>query len=139
MNGNAVMELLETNLAAAMPTRVVTRTAMDFANRPKADMEKGVLTMIALSVDDLNSPPDLADYAGKLKIVLVGEFCLADDKALGEDIEAAEWALWEEIKTFIKAPGAGLCPLDATRLQLSGQVDAPFGWIAVDLEYSQLD
>lgn len=138
MNGNQVMTLLKTNLAAAMPARVVTRSAKDFAQRPVSEMTKGVITLVALNVGNLAAERDLRDTAGKLNLMLLGEFKLSES-ATGEQIEVAEWALWDEIDAFLRSPGLGLCPLNPMRLQLSGQADAPYGWIAVELEYSELD
>lgn len=138
MIGNDVMVLLKAGLQAAMPTRLVTRTALDFAQRPAADISKGVVTLIALNVNDLAAQRDLQDVAGKLNILLLVEFKLGE-KATGEQVELAEWAAWEEVKAFIQAPGTGLCPLNAMRLMFSAQEKAPYGWIAVELEYSELD
>lgn len=138
MIGNAVLDLLKTNLQAAMPGRIVTRSAKDFAQRQSAEIAAGVVTLVSINVADLASQRDLQDFTGKLNILLMVEFKLAES-APPEQVEVAEWAAWEEIKAFIKAPGAGLCPLDATRLTFSAQSKAPWGWIAVELEYSELD
>ena len=142
MNGEAVMALLKTNLeawfAANPPVRVVTRELMDFSQRKDADMATGVVSIAGLVVDGLDSVRDLQDLAGKLQILLVAQFKLGETKT-GLEVEQAEWALWEQIKAFCKAPGAGLCPLSPVRMQLSGQVHRPYGEIVVDLIYQELE
>lgn len=138
MNGHLVMTRIADRMQLQLPNRLVTRNALDFAQRQAEEMERGVITLVALAVEDLDTQRDLADTAGKLRILLMGEFKLAES-AQGEDVERAEWELWQEVYAFLLCPGLGLCPLAPKRLQLSGQEQAPYGWIAVDLEYSELD
>lgn len=142
MNGEAVMALLATNLAAHFtanpPVRVVTRELMDFALRKDTDLATGVVSLAGLVVEGLDAVRDLQDLTGKLQIILVGQFKLGETKT-GLEVEQAEWILWEQVKAFCKAPGAGLCPLSPVRLQLSGQVHRPYGEIVVDLIYQELE
>lgn len=142
MNGEAVMALLATNLAAHFaanpPVRIVTRELMDFSQRRDADMASGVVSIAGLVLDGLDTVRDLQDMSGKLQVLLVGQIKLGETKT-GLEVEQAEWALWEQIKVFCKAPGAGLCPLSPVRLQLSGQVHKPYGEIVVDLIYQELE
>lgn len=142
MNPEAVMALLATNLQAYLTaeasTAKVTRKAKDFAQRPKAEIAAGVVTLIGGALNDLDSARDLADVAGKMQIVLLYEFKLPEN-ADGLTVEQAEWAFWDLIKEFLLAPGAGLCPLIAKRAQPSMQLDAPFGWLSVELEYAEID
>lgn len=138
MNGAEVMRSLCDALQSALPHRVVSRSAKDFAQRPKHELDAGTLTLVALSVSNLDAERDLRDTAGKLSLLLLGELKLGE-RASGEEVEDAEWALWGEIDAFMRAPGIGLCPLNPVRLQLSGQAQIPYGWIAVEMEYSELD
>lgn len=137
-DGNAILDLLKTNIQAAMPTRLVTRSATDFQNRSAADRRGGVVTLVSLTVNDLKAPRAIEDHAGKLRIGVTAEFELAET-ADGEAVETAEWALWEEIKAFALAPGLGLCPLDALNLVFSGQASAPQGWVFVLFEFGELE
>jgi len=138
MTPDALLDLIETNLQAACPNRLVTREGLDFAQRPQVDMRRGVITIIGMGLSDLKAPRAVEDIAGRLKLVLLGEIQLPE-KATGLEVEKAEWALWEEIKAFTRAPGAGLCPLDALGVALSGQIKKPYGFAAVECEYAEID
>ena len=112
MNADTTLDLIASKLALALPTRLVTREALDFAQRSTVDMRRGVVTVIGRGITDLMGPAASQELQGCLKVMLIGELQLPE-KATGLMVEKAEWALWEEIRAFIAAPGPGLCPLDA--------------------------
>lgn len=134
----ATMELLKTRLAAALPTRVITREPVDVGRSADADLVKGILALVVLKITDLRAPREIAAHAGKLIIGVAADIKLAEN-AGGAAVEAAELAFWKELLDFLKAPGAGLCPLDALEVQFSGQAAAPYGWFFARLEYSEID
>jgi hypothetical protein len=142
MNGETMMALLATNLLTHFtnnpPARIVTRELMDFAQRKDSDLATGVVSVAGIVLDGLDSVRELQDMAGRFRIILVGQFKLGETST-GLQVEQAEWALWEQVKAFCKAPGAGLCPLSPVRMQLSGQVHKPYGEIVVDLDYQELE
>jgi hypothetical protein len=138
MDVNAIMDLLKTNMQAALPARVVTRSARDPAAYQLDDIKKGVIALVALNIGDLKAPREIADHAGKLLIGVAADLQLAES-ATGQEVEAAELALWMEVHNFLKAPGLGLCPLDALDVTFSGQTAAPQGWLFARFEYSEID
>ena len=138
MASNDTMVLLRERLQAAMPGRLVTRSAGDFAQRPTQDRRRGVVTLATTAITDLDAPDAYFDVAGKVRIALLAEFELSE-KASGEDVEAAEWALLDEIRAFVRAPGAGLCPLAVLNADFSSQAAVPTGWLFVVLQYAELD
>lgn len=139
-----VLDLLKTNLETYFavpgnaPPRIVSRELVDFAQRPDADLASGVVSYAGLVLGDLDTQRDLLDVAGRLQIVMLGQFKLSE-AATGLEVEHAEQALWEQIKKFCQAPGAGLCPLTPMRVEFSGQQYKPYGVIAVDLIYQEID
>lgn len=126
------LENLKNALQAAMPTRVVTRDLMNFALRKEADLEAGVLTIMA------NRERGYANYRGReaalgrLSVLVVGQLKLPED-ALPSEVEDAEFAFAEEVKDFLRS----VLPVEAADLletRWSGQLEAPYGWFAMEME-----
>lgn len=138
MADNETMVLLRERLQAAMPGRLVTRSARDFAQRPQPERRQGVVTLAATGITDLLSPEAFFDVSGKLGIVLLAEFEL-EEKATGEQVESTEWTLFEELRAFVRTPGAGLCPLAIVSVEFSRQEAVPTGWLFAVLQYAELD
>ena len=129
----ARMAALKTELVTAMPTRVVTRKLKDFADRPKADIAAGVFTLISKGERGYRNYNGREAMDGRHSMLLVGQIELGED-ADGEAVEDAEFAMVEEVKAFVRALPAELCSLVMTGFQQSGQLDAPYGWVAITLE-----
>ena len=126
------LEALKAGLAAAMPARVVTRDLLSFDLRQESDLLAGVLTVVT------NREGRYANYRGReaqmgrLNVVVVGQLKLAED-ALPSEVEDAEFAFVEQVKDFL----AGILPVEAIDLletRFSGQMEAPYGWFAMDWE-----
>lgn len=126
------LEALKAGLAAAMPARVVTRDLLSFDQRQESDLLAGVLTVVT------NREGRYANYRGReaqmgrLNVVVVGQLKLAED-ALPSEVEDAEFAFVEQVKDFL----AGILPVEAIDLletRFSGQMEAPYGWFAMDWE-----
>lgn len=125
---------LKTALATAMPTRVVTRDFMDFAQRAEADLVKGVVSLIGAGEKDYAGYLGRATQLGTVPFVIVGQIKLAE-VAMPSAVEDAEDLLAEEIKAFCRNPGSALLGGILMRsFRQSGQMEAPYGWIAVELE-----
>lgn len=123
---------LKAALAAAMPTRVVTRDLLGFEQRAQSDLEAGVLTVIASRESSYANYRGREADLGKVAVAVVGQLKLPED-ALPSEVEDAEFAFVEEVKTFLQ----GSQPVNAVDLletRFSGQLDAPYGWFAMDWE-----
>lgn len=127
------MVALKDALATAMPARVVTRKLKDFADRPKADIAAGVLTLVSSGEGGYRNYNGREAMDGRHRLLLVGQIELAEDSD-GEAIEDAEFAMVEEVKGFMRALPPSLCSLVMTGFRQSGQVEAPYGWVAIDME-----
>lgn len=126
-------EALRAGLQAAMPSRVVTRDFKDFAQRRKADLQAGVVTVIAQGEKGYANYLGRAAQLGTVGAILIGQLQVAEQDP-PHAVEDAEFVLAEEIKTFCINPGGALGGLVMTSFRQSGQMDHPFGWIAVELE-----
>lgn len=138
MTADEILELICSSMAAEIEGPLVTRNALDFVQYPPDQRRAGVITLILDGGANLKAPRAVADCAGTLKLWALYEFELPESST-GLQVEQKELAMWELIKAFIAAPGAGLCPLDAISFRNSGQVSAPLGWLAVQLEYAELE
>lgn len=127
------MAALKTALTTAMPTRVVTRKLKDYADRKKEDLAVGVFTLISHGERGYKNYNGREAMDGRHRMLLVGQIELIED-AEGDAVEDAEFAMVEEVKAFVRALPADLCSLVMTGFQQSGQLDAPYGWVAIDLE-----
>lgn len=126
------LEALRGDLAAALPARVVTRDLLGFDLRRQDDLAAGVLTVVAgREFGYANYRGREADL-GRVAAVVVGQVKLPED-ALPSAVEDAEFAFAEEIKTYLRGalPVSGI---DLVETRFSGQLEAPYGWFAMDWE-----
>ena len=130
------MELIKTTFAAALPLRVVTRDLEDFTERPRADLEKGVYTLVSADEGGYANYNTREGMDGKQRIKLIGQFVMPEDTA-GSAIEDAEFAMVDEIKGLIRTRPAALAQLFITGFINSRQLDKPYGWVSIDLEFLQ--
>lgn len=128
------MELIKTLLAAALTARIVTRDLLDFAQRKDADLLAGIYTLVSNGEGGYQNLNGREAMDGTQRILLVGQIRL-DEDAVPSAIENAELAMVDEIKAFLRARPAQIIQLYMTGFRQSQQMDAPYGWVSVDLEY----
>ncbi len=119
-------------LATALQTRVVTRDLLSFDQRSETDLAAGVLTVIASREGNYANYRGREADLGKLSVAAVGQLKLPED-ALPSEVEDAEFAFAEEVKAFLQT----VLPVEAVVLletRFSGQLEAPYGWFAMDWE-----
>lgn len=127
------MALVAALLADRFPARLVTRSMKDFAARQPADLKRGIYTLISLGESDYANLRDRAAMDGRHRMLLVGQIQIGE-KTEPEAIEDAEFVMAEEIKDFARNLPPALACLEMKNFRQSGQVEHPYGWIAVDLE-----
>ena len=126
------LNALKNGIAVAMPARVVTRDLLSFDLRQESDLLAGVLTVLASREGRYANYRGREAQMGRLNVVVVGQLKLAED-ALPSEVEDAEFAFAEEVKDFL----AGSLPVADVQLietRFSGQLEAPYGWFAMDWE-----
>ena len=135
---NDRMIALKNALAAQYPARRVTRVFRPLEQIPDADLAAGVYSLVAGGEGEFTNVAGYSAKDGKQAIILVAQLKVApinNAEADGEAVEAAELAIVDEVKAFCNALPATLCQLDLTGWGGSRQMDAPYGWVAFDLEY----
>jgi hypothetical protein len=129
------IESLKSLLAELCPQRVVTRTFKDFAQRDKADLKRGIYTIVFQGIPGTGK---LGGSPARVKLLLMGQF-VAEEGAEGDVIEAGELAMISEITDLKRAAGERyptIPTLEVLEVASSSQLDAPFGWVAAVLEMS---
>lgn len=129
----ARMQALAAHLAVAAPSRIVTRSYADFSGREKADLRSGIFTIISAGeksfVDEVYEPGDYGSH----DILITGQIQL-DEGSTGEETEDAEFGLIADLKAAVAGPlPSELLGLTLHSWRQSGQIEAPYGWIAAQL------
>ena len=125
------MNLIKTLLAAALPLRIVTRDLLDFGQRY---CTAGVYTLVSNGEGGYENLNGREAMDGTQRILLVGQVQLGEDVAPSA-IEDAELAMVDEIKALLRARTSQIIQLYMTGFRHSQQMDAPFGWVSIDLEF----
>lgn len=120
-----ILDAVKAALAAAAPTRVVTRKLEDFSERKSSDLEKGVFTLVSKGEKRIDQ------FISSLNCLLVGQILLGEDSD-GEAVEEAELVMLDDVRRFIS--GVQGCQVVMTSWSQSQQIELPYGWIAVELE-----
>lgn len=119
-------------LAAAMPTRTVTRELKHFDDHVDAEISAGVLMVTSRSEGLYSQSLGMVAKEGTQKLLLIGHIKLAESVS-GEALEDAEIAFIEELKAALRItiPGIGI---RLTRVEHSGQTDKPYGWLVASID-----
>jgi hypothetical protein len=128
------MDLIRSSFAAARPARVVTREYKDRNLLSAADLAAGTYAIMSRGEGGYANLPERKAMDGTHRILVAGQFQLAET-ATGKAIEDAEFVMVEEWKTFVRALPAGMCRLEMIRWDQSAQIEHPYGWVAIALEY----
>lgn len=129
---SSALEGIRASLAAAMPGRVVSRSFRPLSQLSDPELRRGVVAVVCLEEDGYANYRGREAQLGRLKVLLVAHLRVAD-KAAPVEVEDAEWALAEEVKAWL----AGSLPVRECLLQTlrqSGQLEAPYGWVVMELE-----
>lgn len=128
------LALLSGHLAAALPLRVVTRSLKDPASHADEDLAAGILTLVAFGEGGYPNLNGRLGMDGRGKAALIGHLKVGE-KEEPLAVEQAEFALYEDVLNALRTgPGLLRC-LDINDFRQSGQIEHPYGWIAIELEW----
>ncbi len=125
---------LEAALTAGLPTRHIFRGCEPYVDRTAAQLAAGVLNILIDREDAYAAGRGRAAQAGTLAVLLVGYLQVDENTAGKADLQDAEAALAEEIKTWVKAPAIVTFDVRLDYVRFSRQLEFPYGWIIVALE-----
>lgn len=132
---DATLSALSAGLAAALPAgRIVTRSFQPLALRNQADLLAGVFTLVCRGESGYANYLGREADLGALRVLLFGQLLLPGNPS-GLQVEQAELAMAEEVKTFLRSPlPAGVRECLARSFEQSAQLEVPMGWIGFELE-----
>lgn len=126
------MDNIETAAKAFFTSRVIKRSLFKhFDDHDKSDIEKGVIMILSRGEAGYKNGLGMTAKEGILTVLFVCHIKLAES-ATGLEIEKAEGAMIEEIKSFLRVgvPGMSLKP---DRIDQSQQLAHPYGWVVAKL------
>lgn len=134
MAAETVLEALRSGLAAAMPARQVSRRFRAMGELSAAALAAGDVAIVCRGEKDFANYNGREAQLGTLEVMLVGRLQVGDEDGLA--VEQAELALAGEVKAFVATRPwpAGIDDIRFLRVRQSGQLEAPFGWVVMDLE-----
>lgn len=127
------MKAVADSFDASVPHRLVTRSFKPFDARKPAELEVGIYTLIS------NGEKGYKNFLGRRakdgfhNMLLIGQIKVKSPYE-GVDIDDAESDLVDEVKAWLQNLPLPLSTLAATGFRQSAQLDAPYGWVAFDLE-----
>jgi hypothetical protein len=133
------MNLIKTSLATALPLRIITRDFLPHDQRKHEDLAAGIYTIISRDEGNYPNYSGREGMDGSQGIKIIGQIKLAEaaTRTTTSAIEDAEFTMVDEIKGFLRVRPAALAQLFMKRFSQSMQLDAPYGWISIDLDFLQ--
>ncbi len=126
------MDDIETAAKAFFVNRVVKRSLLKhYSDHAAGEIEKGVIAIISRGESEYKNGLGMTAKEGTQSILFVCHIKV-DENAEPVEVEKAEGAVIEEIKSFLKqgVPGMSLKP---ERIDQSQQLAAPYGWVVAKL------
>lgn len=126
---------LAAHLTTSCPLRVVTRSLKDFALREDADLTDGILTVVGGGAGRFRNLRERLGMDATQRVTLVGQLRVAES-AEPLAVEQAEFTLYDEVIAALQAGAGTLRCIDIADFRQSAQLEHPYGWIALDLEWA---
>lgn len=132
----AALDALVVKLAAALPGRTVSRDFQPLSARSQAQLLAGVVSVVLASESAPKNNLAAGFSFGWKRLVVVAQFELAGAVS-PLAVEQAELALRDALLPALAlAPfPAGMQAVRVLEVRYSGQLEAPFGWVAVEAEF----
>lgn len=126
---------LAAHLTTACPTRAVTRSLKDFAQRTDAELAAGILSVIGSGAGRFRNLRERIGMDATQRVIVVGQLRVAES-ATPLAVEQAEFTLYDEVIAALQAGAGTLRCIDIADFRQSAQLEHPYGWIALDLEWA---
>ncbi|EGW55166.1 hypothetical protein [Candidatus Endoriftia persephonae] len=120
---NAIQPVLE----AALPGRLVERGFIPYETRSQPELLQGVVNLVASDEGHYNAARGMAAREGTLQLILSCHLQVEEAQTSAE-LQQAEIDLAEQIKAFVRGGVQGMS-LSLESLQLSRQLEHPYGWV----------
>lgn len=125
MTISGLLSLLRAQAGLAMPKRIIAGDLKDFRERDQRDLEQGVVTLL------LGEEEAVDQWSSTLVLTVVGQLNVREREHSKVDLEQAEIALRDEIRAFLRNPGADVPHISISQIRYSSQMEFPFGYVAI--------
>lgn len=126
------MEFIDTAAQAFFTTRVVKRSLLQhYDDHAAADLASGVIMMVSRGEGEYKQGLGMTAKEGTQTVLFVCHIKVAESVAQVE-VEKAEGAMIEEIKSFCRAGVTGMT-LKPESFSQSQQLAHPYGWVVATL------
>ncbi len=129
------LAMIATQLTDACPTRVITRSLKDPAQHKAADLLAGVLTLVSSGEGNYQNLNGRLGLDAIARAALIGQIKVAEN-AESLAIEQAELTLFEEVLNALRTGPDALRCLDLKDFRQSAQLEHPYGWFVLELEWA---
>lgn len=126
---------LAAHLATSCPLRTVTRSLKDFAQRDDDELTAGILSVIGSGAGRFRNLRERLGMDATQRVIVVGQIRVAES-ATPLAVEQAEYTLYDEVIAALRAGTGTLRCIDLADFRQSAQLEHPYGWIALDLEWA---
>jgi hypothetical protein len=132
------MNALKAHLSSQLPTRIVTRSMQDFAERGDAALKQGVITIVHQGMQDLENIPGELANSGLRRVAIIAQLFVSGVDAC--DVEDAESDFADELLRALDKDclPRELGPVAISELRQSSQLEFPYGWVAIQLTLPNL-
>lgn len=130
-----VMTELYSSMRLAFPSRNICQDFQDHAARRPAELYQGVVTLILVRTN-----PEEESWTEMLHCKLVGQVAVREREDTPADVTEAELLLYRQLANWCRNPGTSLPNIHIHGdVLFSGQIEFPFGWVAMDLDIGPID
>ena len=131
------MDAVEAALTNTMPNRIIKRALVRaYDDHDEGQIEKGVIMLLSGGEDNYKQGPGMVAKEGTHRMILICHVKAEHNdnmEAMSRAVEKTETTLAEEIKNFVRTGITGV-KMELERLELSRQVDAPFGFVVAYID-----
>ena len=121
---HTVLTQLRSRMAQSLPHRVIDDDYLDFSQRRREDLLKGVVCVLLTDVKPHGDWTCMAD------VTVVGQIEVQTRDGHPSDGELAEQILAGEIRAFLRNPGGAFPRVEVSNIGYSAQREHPYHWCA---------
>jgi len=125
------MATIFASLQSALPGRVCKRSLTHYDQHASGELQSGVLMLISDSESQYRHIPRRTATEGRHSLLLIGHLQVTET-ATHLDVELAEMAMIEEIKSWLRAGLTGI-RFELSEVRQSRQLEHPYGWIVAKI------
>lgn len=125
---------LEASLNLGLPQRHILRGCEPVNDRTAQEVDEGVINLVLDREHSYAKGRGRVAQEGTLDVMLIGYVTVNETTASKADLQDAEATMGEQIKAWVRNTGIDGFDVQLDHIQLSRQLEFPFGWVIVALK-----